>query len=470
MPTGRCRASRTSRHAPVCRAAGAHRHEWRNPSVISGELRQSLMENSATARKSLLMEHYAPRVVDTELETAVATAGAVVVRGARAIGKTESARRLAASELRLDAGDARAVLAREQPSTALDGETPRLLDKWQLAPGLWNEVRRAVDARRQPGQFILTGSAKLDEDPLRHSGAGRFRQVQMRTMSFAETGHSTGSVSLDSLFDDEPVPVAESEISLADVVARIVVGGWPGWFDRGEGTARALVQSYAEDVSEYDFPFVGGRRRDPRRFMAFLRATAGLSAQPATFAAITRRMQEQADAPVGSAAVPELHDFASRLYLVEDQPAWSPGLRSRHALLQTPTRHLVDPSLAAALMGAGSERLLVEPETLGYLFESQVVHDLRVYAQAGAARGVFHYRDSKGRDEMDAVVEKDDGRWLAVEVKVGQGSVEAAAQNLLRVTAKVKRPPSATVVIVPVGVAHRRSDGVIVVPLTVLGP
>lgn len=416
------------------------------------------------------MENYRPRVVDAELAETLSSAGALLVQGARATGTTESARRLAASELRLDSAEPRALLAREQPATALPGDAPRLLDEWQLVPGLWNEVRHAVDDRNLPGQFILTGSASPDHDPLRHSGAGRFRHVLMRTMTFAETGHATGAVSLRGLFDGPPQDLPESQIDFPAVVNRLVVGGWPGWSARGEEAARAQTRSYVEDIAEYDFPIVGGTRRDPRRFSTFLRALAGLSARPATFAAITRRMQEYATDRVGSAAAPELHELAQRLYLVEDQPAWSPRLRSRTALLQTPTRHLVDPSLAAALLGAGSDRLLVERETLGFLFESQVVHDLRVFAQAMGARGVFHYRDAKGRDEIDAVVEAQDGAWLAIEVKLGEGAVDAAARNLLRVTAKIERPPLACVVMTPTGVAHRRDDGVLVVPLTVLGP
>ncbi|GAA2183229.1 hypothetical protein GCM10009785_25930 [Brooklawnia cerclae] len=203
--------------------------------------------------------------------------------------------------------------------------------------------------------------------------------------------------------------------------------------------------------------------------VAFLRASAGLEAQPAPFAAMTRRIEADSSIAVGPAAAPELFDFAARMHLVEDQPAWSPQLRSRSVLVQTPKRHMADPSLAAALLGAGTSRLLTEPRTLGFLYEGQVVHDLRVYAQAIGARGVFHYRDTKGRDEIDAVVEAADGRWIAVEAKLGESAVDAAARNLLRVTAKIARPPSACVVVVPTGVAHRRGDGVFVVPITVLG-
>lgn len=414
------------------------------------------------------MTGYVPRIVDEEIRTALNAAGAVVLRGTRAVGKTESARRVAASELRLDSSDPRAVLARTQPTSALEGPVPRLLDEWQVVPELWNEVRHAVDDRRASGQFLLTGSAWPNDDHLLHSGAGRFAQVTMRTMALAETGDSTAAVSLTELFSGD-LPLAESSTDFAALVGRIVRGGWPGWFDADEATASLRARSYLNDIAEHDFPTVAGPRRDPRRLLAFLRALAGLTAQPASQAAITRRMNEDATV-VGAAAVPELFDLAQRLYLVENQPAWSPSLRSRTALLQTPSRHLADPSLAAALLGAGTYRLLSEPHTLGFLFESQVVHDLRVYAQAIGARGVFHYRDAKARDEIDAVVEASDGRWVAVEVKLGLSQVDAAASNLLRVVAKVARPPEACVVITPSGVAYRRPDGVLVVPLTVLGP
>lgn len=414
------------------------------------------------------MKSYVPRIVDDEISRALTASGAVALRGARAVGKTESARRLAASELRLDSSDPRALLARTQPGSALDGPAPRLLDEWQVVPVLWNEVRHAVDDRRATGQFLLTGSAWPNDDQLLHSGAGRFAQVTMRTMSLAETGDSTAAVSLAGLLSGD-LPLAESAADFTALVGRLVRGGWPGWFDADETAAMSRARSYLTDIAEHDFPTVAGPRRDPRRLLAFLRALAGLSSQPASQAAITRRMNEDS-AGVGAAAVPELFGLAQRLYLVEDQPAWSPTLRSRTALLQTPSRHLADTSLAAALLDAGTDRLLSEPSTLGFLFESQVVHDLRVYVQAMGGRGVFHYRDAKARDEIDAVVEASDGRWIAVEVKLGLGQVDAAAANLLRVVAKVSRPPEACVVVIPSGVAYRRPDGVLVVPLTVLGP
>src|SRR5690625_4666997 len=413
---------------------------------------------------------YAPRIVDELISSAIDSAGAVVLRGARAVGKTRTAQRFAKSTLFLDSSDPRAILAREQPRLALEGETPRLLDEWQVVPEIWNEVRHEVDARATAGQFILSGSAIPPENDKRHSGAGRFRQILMRTMSFLETGHSTGQISLAKIFENPAIEIVESRLEFDEVVERMVIGGWPGWRNRSERDAIDHMNSYLTDIAEHDFVQIAGTRRDPRRLIAYLRSIASMIGQPTSYATLTSRMTEVAALEVGPAAASQLHDLASRLFLVEDQPAWAPKLRSKTAALQTPKRHLTDPSMAATLLGAGADRLIAETETLGFLFESQVVHDLRVYAQAMAAREVAHYRDVKGRDEIDVIVENDRGDWLAIEVKLGSNRVEEAANQLLRVTQKMVRPPAACVVIVPTGITHVRKDGVLVVPLTVLGP
>lgn len=418
------------------------------------------------------MNGYIPRIVDAEIRLALESSGAVELRGARACGKTETALQFAASSLRLDMNEPRASLAQQQPSTALAGESPRLLDEWQLVPGLWNEVRRAVDERRASGQFILTRSATLEDDPLRHSGAGRFDRILMRTMSLAETGHSSGAVSLSGLFDlkdGQQIPVTDSPIEFSDVIDRLVVGGWPGWWDASAEVAARRIRSYLADITERDYRTLTGASRDPRRFLAYLRAVAAMTAQPAAFTALTTHMGDYLAATVGPQAASTLHDLAVRMFLVEDQPAWSPKLRSKTTAGQAPVRHLTDPSLAASLLGATPDRLLAEPNTLGFLFESQVTHDVRVYAQAMGARGVFHFRDTKGRDEIDIIVEDEAGRWLGFEVKLGADAVDKAAANLLRVAAKIERAPSALAVITPTGIAHTRTDGVHVIPLGTLG-
>ncbi|PID98452.1 MAG: AAA family ATPase [Actinomycetales bacterium] len=416
------------------------------------------------------MASYIPRVIDTEITRALTSSGAVVLEGPRAVGKTESGRQFCNSELRLDSADPLAELARIQPDTALEGRTPRLLDEYQLSPGLWNAVRHEIDDRNKRGQFILTGSALPSSDPLRHSGAGRFRHIGMRTMTLAETGHSTAEISLKQLLTGADISLAKSEISFKDVIARLVVGGWPGWYDIAEEDAQLQASAYLTDLAQHDFPQIGGPNRDPRRMMSLLRAIAGVLAQPASFAAITRRMRDAESRSFDERGIAELVDLAEQMFVLEDQPAWAPKLRSRQVIHQSPNRHLADTSLAAALLGAKSERLLAEPETLGFFFESQVVHDVNVYAQAAYARGVFHYRDAKGRDEIDVIVEASDGSWIGIEVKLTAQSADQAAKNLLRVAAKIERQPTHLVVMVPTGIAHRRQDGVLVIPLTCLGP
>ncbi|NKY18339.1 DUF4143 domain-containing protein [Tsukamurella spumae] len=416
------------------------------------------------------MSSYLPRVVDEVLERRLRTSGGLLIRGPRACGKTESARRLARSEIRLDSSSPEVALARTDPMLALVGATPRLLDEWQEIPEIWNAVRHEIDDRRERGQFILTGSATPPDDARRHPGAGRISSVAMRTMTLGERRAPGADASLAALFDGTLLANSGTSASVADYADWLVSGGWPGWIDLPASDARTNVRSYIEEISEHDYPEVAGARRDPRRMIAFLTAYAGVIGQPASYAAIARRIGEISGVEPSAALVPVLHDFAARLFLIEDQPAWATRLRSRTSLLQTPKRHLADPSLALSLLGATPGRLLMDLETLGIAFESQAVHDLRVVADAMGARGVFHLRDTKGRDEIDVVVEAEDGAWAGFEVKLSHRHLDAAAANLIRVAAKVERPPTALAVIIPTGPVARRPDGVWVIPLACLRP
>lgn len=418
------------------------------------------------------MRTYRPRLVDQELHRALSISGAVHVRGPRACGKTSTAREQAQSEVRLDLSREDAALAREAPAVLLQGDTPRLIDEWQVVPELWNVVRHEVDDRQQSGQFILTGSARPNDDARRHPGAGRVSSIDMRTMALCERRESFGGIELTQLWDaSDGLPTgARSDLLVPDYVDLILQGGWPGFQHLDPEGAAEANSAYIHEIVEHDFPEVGGRRRDPRLFRAYLVALAGTVAQPAQLGAVRRRMGEVLDRAPAPETVSHLHDFAHRLFLVEDQPAWAPMLRSRRALIQAPKRHVCDVGLVSALLGAGRGQLLSDLETLGFLFESLVVHDLRVLAQNARARGVFHYRDAKGRDEIDAVIEHRDGRWIGVEVKLSHEQVDHAASNLLRVSAQIARPPAALAVVVPTGTVHRRSDGVWVLPLSTLGP
>jgi len=421
----------------------------------------------------MTVSEYRPRVVDAELRNRLESAGAVVIEGPKYCGKTATAGQVAASEVLLDV-DASARRAVEvDPSLVLDGPVPRLIDEWQTEPALWNHIRRAVDDRGEPGQFILTGSAVPADDVTRHSGAGRISRLHMRTMSLFETGHATGRVSLADLLSGEGPRAPDPGLTVADLAERVAVGGWPGHLQLGVDASLRAVRDYLEEIRRTDIVRVDGTRRDPGKVGMLLRS---LARNVSTHVANTTLAADAggADGPLSDDTVRDYMAALERLMIVEDQPAWAPHLRSRSILRKSPRRHFVDPSLAVAALRAMPRRLLEDLELFGLLFESLVVRDLRVYAQASDAR-VFQYRDNTGL-EVDAIVEAGDGRWIALEIKLASGGepVEEGASSLLkfagRVDTRKSGEPAALGVIVATGYAYVREDGVAVIPVGTLGP
>ncbi len=417
------------------------------------------------------MTGYRPRIVDKELAERLEATGGVAIEGPKACGKTATARQIAASEVLLDTDLRARQAAAVDPALVLDGATPRLIDEWQLEPAIWNHVRRAIDDRRDPGQFILAGSAVPPDDITRHTGAGRITRLRMRPMTMFETGKSSGEISLERLLGGDSARSADSGATVADLAHEVAIGGWPGF--RGLTVERSLraVRDYLEEIRRVDVSQIEDKRRDPAKVGQLLRSIArnvGTHAGLATLA----RDTAGADGPLKDDTVRAYLDALERLMIVEDQPAWAPHLRSRYALRSAPKRHFVDPSLAVAALRATPERLLGDVKLLGFLFESLVVRDLRVYAQAGDAR-VLHYRDSQGL-EVDAIVEAADGRWAAFEVKLGVGQVDLAAANLKRFAAQIDTSKSGDAaslgVIVATGYGYRREDGIMVIPIGALGP
>jgi uncharacterized protein len=378
----------------------------------------------------LAPRHYLPRVIDSQLGADLQALGAVVVEGPRASGKTRTAEQHAASVVRLDTDPQLVTAARIDPALILEGPTPRLIDEWHLVPGVWNAVRRAVDDRGGVGHFILTGSAMPEADDQRHSGAGRMVVTRMRTMSSYETGTSTGGVSLGALFHGEPAR-APCDRRVPDYVNDVVRGGWPELVDASPNRVRRFLDGYLGLVVERDVPALSGRR-DPVRLRRFLRAYAELTAHPVSLRSVVARAvgtdaQDQATLTWHTADT--YLDIAQRLMIVEDVPMWSTRLRSRATLTELPKRHLSDPALAVALMATDATGLLRDLRTFGFLFESLVTRDLRVYAQASDA-GVFHYRERSGHLEVDLVVERRDGAWIGVEVELSPDAIDAAAAAL----------------------------------------
>jgi predicted AAA+ superfamily ATPase len=415
---------------------------------------------------------YQPRVADAELAAMLQAAGAVVVEGPRACGKTQTALRAAASAARLDVDDAARAAGLLSPDLLLEGARPRLIDEWQLVPAVWNHVRRAVDdAGGRPGQFVLTGSAVPSDDATRHSGAGRFTRLRMRPMTLAEAGRSSAEVSLAALLAGDAPRAGDSGLDIRDVAGLVAVGGWPALLGRPVDAALAANRGYLDETRRADLARADGVARDPENVGRVLRSLARHVSTQASARSIAADVGG-AEGPVDHHTVLAYLAALSRVFVVEDLPAWSPALRSRTPLRAAPTRHFVDPSLAVAALGADPDRLLRDVETLGLLFESLVVRDLRVFAQALGAT-VSHYRDATGL-EADAVVERRDGTWAAFEVKLGPGSADDGARSLLRLAERVDADrhgaPAALVVVTGWGYGYRRSDGVCVVPAGALGP
>ncbi len=426
----------------------------------------------------LTMPGYRQRVIETQIAQALARVGAVLIDGARACGKTWTARHFARSEARID-DPASQLLIETAPESLLAGASPRLLDEWQMAPSLWNRVRRVCDDRSRPGQFILTGSASPSDEITRHSGMGRIARIRMRPMSLYESGLSDGSASLQSMFDgDTAAAVPRDDVSLVDVVDAICLGGWPANVGdsagaRGEASgAGGAIGDYINEAARVEVAEAVGVRHQPEALLRLMRSVARNVATEARLTGLAA--DAGGDSALASATVRSYLSALERIFVVERQPAWSVELRSRASLRKSPKLHFVDPSLAASLLRATPTRLMADTPALGSLFESLVVRDLRILSQ-GIGADVYHYRDNVGL-EADAVIERRDGAWIGVQAKLspGRSAVDAAAASLLRLRDKVARRRNADLaallVVTSTGAAYRRTDGVIVVPVTSLGP
>lgn len=415
---------------------------------------------------------YLPRVVDSLLTARLSSAGAVLIEGPKACGKTRTAERAAHSSVYLDRDESSLQALQIDPGLVLSGAPPQLVDEWQLdGTRVWNHVRSQVDQRGDPGQFILTGSAVPSDDARRHSGAGRFARLMMRPMSLYESGESSGAMSLRAMLAGEHPQTPADSMTVQRMAELIVRGGWPLNLRMQGVDAGAANRDYLRTIAEVDLPRLSGPRRDPARITRFIQALARNTAMEHVVSRLAAEAEGE-DVSVSRPSAHEYQDALTRLMVLEVQPAWSTHLRSRARLRDRARTHLVDPSLAAAALDATPAKLLRDLNTLGLLFESLVVRDLRVYADATDA-AVYHYRDSDGL-EVDAIVEARDGTWGAFEVKLGTGQIDQAADQLLKFADKVDTgkvgPPAVLGVITANGYGLTRPDGVVTIPIAALGP
>lgn len=383
------------------------------------------------------MVEYRKRFSDRMLKRSLKSFGAVILQGPRAVGKTTTAKEAAASSVRLDSSPSLPALAETSPTTILQGATPRLIDEWQLAPSIWNAVRHEVDERTDRGHFILTGSATPSDDVTRHSGAGRFRRLTMRPMSLAESGESTGDISLEQIITQEANAALGGGPTVEDYAQLISRGGWPELVTDPAIEASEYLESYLNDVTRVDLPATD-LRVEPARMNAVIRALArNISSEVSV-----SKLASEADLLHDGAGTQDYRtvrrylDALERIFVLEEQPAWSAHLRSKVRLRVSPKWHFVDPSLAAAALRASPEKLLQDLNTFGFLFESLAIRDLRIYAEIHRGN-VYHYRDETGL-EVDAIIEFLDGRWIGVEIKLGGSKqIEHGAASLLKLRDKL---------------------------------
>ena len=414
---------------------------------------------------------YINRITDTELQRKLQSAGAVLIRGAKACGKTESAKQFAKSFLEVDTDPQVPLLMDNSPTRLLLGNPPRLIDEWQEQPKLWNLIRREVDKRALPAQFILTGSTNPDETAKKHSGAGRFTTLDMRTMSWQELGHSSGKISLKALVEGGRDDIYDEATDLEFIIEKIITGGFPGLIKKSITQATDINRAYIELLAELDMSRVSSVKRDPAKVHNLIRSLARNTATTIETVSIEADIFEKDSVTVSRPTIYDYLDALERLMVVENQPAWNTHLRSSALLRKAPKRHFTDVSLAVAALGANKKSLLSDLKFTGFLFESLATHELRVYAQANDAK-VFHYRDSSSL-EVDAIVQKYSGEYAAFEIKLGTGQIDVAAANLSKFAAVIDttktQAPQSLNIITGTGISYTRADGINVISLASLG-
>lgn len=412
---------------------------------------------------------YYPRICDRLIAARLSTSGALLIEGSKWCGKTWAGLNASKSVLYMQDPDKRngyLRMADTMPSQLLVGEKPRLIDEWQEAPVLWDAVRFDVDRSGEWGQYILTGSATpRDDEKPRHSGTGRIARLKMRPMSLYESRESNGTVSLASLFAGETNIISESNLTVPKIAEAICRGGWPEAVAKGIASPQ-IARNYLDAVVNVDVQSVDGVDRSPHRVRQLLRSYARNISTMATQTTILADVQAN-DKLFSDTTMYNYTNALRRIFLIEDIPAWKPSLRSKSAIRTSDKRQFVDPSIAVAAMNADTESILGDFEYFGFLFESLVTRDLRIYAQANEG-DIFHYRD-KDKLEADLVIRLHDGRWAAVEVKLGSKEIEEGARHLMELKRKVDTDkvgePSFLMVVTGGEFAYQREDGVFIVPL-----
>ena len=420
------------------------------------------------------MKQYKNRVIDRLLADKLEAMGAVLIEGPKYCGKTTTGEQQARSVLYMvdpEIKDRNLTMASTNIKRLLAGDTPRLIDEWQIAPKLWDAIRFEVDHRGEDGQFMLTGSAApASTSEIFHSGTGRFGWIKMRTMSLWESGDSTGDVSLGGLFSSENEVDGTSNLEIRRIAFLVCRGGWPkASLKTNESAALIEAREYVESVCRNDISRVDDVQRNAELTRRLMRSYSRHQGAQVSVATILADIKSNEASDTTEATVASYINALKRIFVIEDMAAWNPNLRSKTAIRSSDTRYFTDPSIAAAALGLGPDDLLDDPNTFGLLFETMAVRDLRVYAEALGGQ-VYHYRDKNGL-ECDAIVHLRNGRYGLIEIKLGGDNlIEAGATTLKKLASKIDtdkmKSPSFMMVLTAIGeYAYRRLDGVLVVPI-----
>ena len=419
------------------------------------------------------MKEYKARIVDNMLKEKLEAKGAVVIEGPKWCGKTTTAIQVAGSILRMDEPrnrEANIQMAEIDPGQLLKGDAPRLIDEWQIAPKLWDATRYEVDTRGKEGQFILTGSAvPVESEEITHSGTGRFTWLLMRPMSLYESGDSTGEVSLQNLFERPDRIAGTNDFDIDRLAFLICRGGWPYAVGMKEKPSLLQAEDYYEAVIKSDINRADGVSKNPERVKRLMRSFARNQGTQISNTMLRDDIISNDTESLNEDTIASYINALKNIFVVEDMAAWNPNLRSKTSIRTSETRYYVDPSIAVAALGIGPKDLTNDLNTMGLLFETLCVRDLRVYAESIGGT-VLHYRDKSGL-ECDTVIHLKNGRYGLAEIKLGgQKLIEEGVKNLQSLSNKIdtsKMPaPSFLMIIIGIGeFAYRREDGIFIVPI-----
>ena len=425
---------------------------------------------------SLRKQEYRERIIDDIVKSKLASFGAVCIEGPKWCGKTWTALNHSNSVIYI--GDPQnnfqnRLLAEVDPSIVLSGLHPRLIDEWQEVPSLWDAVRFEVDKTKHKGQYILTGSSTPKSFGVLHSGTGRIDRIMMRPMSLYESGDSDGSVSLKMLFENTLKTTKTDAMTLSKLAYLATRGGWPGALGMNEKQASDIARSYLKSILADDVTKIDGVKRDSKKVKALIKSLARNVATSVSNATLIKDIKEFEGDVIDPNTIASYLDILTRLFIIDNQQAYDMNYRSSTRVAKSPKRHFIDPSLAVAALEMSSSMLLKDLNLFGFIFESLVIRDLKIYAEANRG-SVYHFRHHDTGDEIDAVIELDDGTWGAFEIKLGYNQVDKAAENLLKIKKNLdqtnqKKSPTVLCVICGLGeYAFKRPDGVFVIPINSL--